>query len=97
MEEFKLLIRVLINKIHLELNGGGILHFSRFFSFPGDYDRTISFNDLKFSIQAYITNRAVEFVDEINPLNRFEMAVSFNNSRSFKCCVIMTEVFYDVN
>lgn len=38
------------------------------------------FNELKFCIQAYVTIIKVEFVDEVDPMNCFEMAVVSHNS-----------------
>lgn len=37
-------------------------------------------NDLKLSIQANIINKTTEFVDEVDSLNRLEVAVVLNNS-----------------
>lgn len=40
------------------------------------------YNGLTFLIQADKTNVRVAFVDEIDPMNRFEMEVVSNNRRS---------------
>lgn len=56
--------------------------FSRFFSFPEDYGRTVRLNDPKLGIQADITNIKVEFKDAVDPLIRLDMTVVFNNIRS---------------
>lgn len=55
---------------------------NRLCSFPKYYDRTVSLKDLKLGILADITNRKVEFVNEIDPLNCFKLAGVLNNSRS---------------
>lgn len=60
-----------------------LVTFQPFFSFPGIYGRTTFLNDLKFCIQAGITNLKAEFVDEVCPLKRLENVVVLNNNQSF--------------
>lgn len=70
-EEFKLIIRVSINKLKPEPKYQGIPnnHFkmmayfvSADFSFSDYYGRTVFFNELKFGNQADITNIKIQFV-----------------------------------
>lgn len=45
-------------------------------SFPDYYGRPTFFNELKFGIQSDATNIKVEFVEEVDPINSFEMTVN---------------------
>lgn len=51
--------------------------FQLIFSFPDDNN-----NWTVFLNKADTTNINVEFVDEADPLNRYQMAVAFNDSQS---------------
>lgn len=42
-----------------------------------------TFNEQKLGKRADIANTKIGFVDEVDPMNGFEMAVVLNNSRSF--------------
>lgn len=41
----------------------------------------VSLNDLKFGTHANITNIKVQFVDEVDPMNRFITAVVINTAQ----------------
>lgn len=48
-----------------------------FFSFPDDYDRVMSLNDLTFGIKTNIPYiyMKVEIVEKVDPLNRYKTTV----------------------